>query len=87
MIMISKTENQVTLFLRTAEHCHDPLIMQSAKQSVFLRIQVPASSQTKGLERGCKRLARLARKTLTARFTDFFTDFEKKNPTVLQSTD
>ena len=26
-----------------------------------------------------------ARKTLTPRFTDFFTDFEKK-PTVLQST-
>ena len=25
------------------------------------------------------------RKTLTPRFTDFFTDFEKKNPTVLQS--
>ena len=31
------------------------------------------------------RLARLARKTLTPRFTDLFTDFEKK-PTVLQST-
>ena len=31
--------------------------------------------------------ARLGRdaKTLTPRFTDFFTDFEKKNPTVLQS--
>ena len=27
-----------------------------------------------------------ARKTLTPRFTDFFTDFEKKKPTVLQST-
>ena len=27
-----------------------------------------------------------ARKTLTPRFTDFFTDFVKKNPTVLQST-
>ena len=32
-----------------------------------------------------ERLARFARKTLTPRFTDFFTDFEKK-PTVLQST-
>ena len=27
-----------------------------------------------------------ARKTLTPRFTDFFTDFVKKKPTVLQST-
>ena len=25
------------------------------------------------------------KKSLTRRFTDFFTDFEKKNPTVLQS--
>ena len=30
-------------------------------------------------------LARFARKTLTPRSTDFFTDFEKKKPTVLQS--
>ena len=71
----------------------------------FLRIQVRASSQKKGLERGWKQRARLGRdffslashalpacearalracKTLTPRFTDFFTDFEKK-PTVLQS--
>ena len=63
------------------------------EQSVFLRIQVRASSQTKGLERGWKRRARLgrdarlacetrafrARKTLTLRFTYFFTDFEKIN--------
>ena len=65
---------------------------QTAKQSAFLRIQVRASSQTKGLERGWKqrerlgREARFARKTLTPRFTDFFTDFEKKKPTVLQSS-
>ena len=71
----------------------------TAKQSVFLRIQVRSSSQTKGLGRGWKQRARLgrdarracetralrARKTLTPRFTYFFTDFEKK-PTVLQST-
>ena len=67
----------------------------------FLHIQVCASSQTKGLERGWKQRARLGRdakynffslvshallagKTLTPRFTDFFTDFEKKM-TVLQS--
>ena len=58
-------------------------------------------SQIKGLERGWQKRARLgrdvifslashgrlrlARKTLTSRFTDFFTDLEKK-PTVLQST-
>ena len=33
----------------------------------------------------CEARALRARKTLTPRFTDFFTDFEKK-PTVLQST-
>ena len=31
------------------------------------------------------RLARFARNTVTPRFADFFTDFEKKKPTVLQS--
>ena len=36
--------------------------------------------------RACEARALRARKTLTPRFTDFFTDFEKKNPTVLQST-
>ena len=60
------------------------------KQSVFLRILIRVSSQTKGLERGWKRrarlgrdvlrLARFAHKTLTPRFTDIFTDFEKKKP-------
>ena len=30
------------------------------------------------LVRACEPRARSARKTLTARFTDFFTDFEKK---------
>ena len=35
--------------------------------------------------RVCEARARRARKTLTPRFPDFFTDFEKKNPTVLQS--
>ena len=56
--------------------------------------QVPASSQTKRLERGWKQRVRLerdvkdvfylsphtlrARKTLTTLFTDFVTDFEKK---------
>ena len=46
-------------------------------RAVFLRIQVRASSQTKGLEWGWKQRARLG-ETLTPRFTDFFTDFEKK---------
>ena len=35
--------------------------------------------------RACKAHALRARKTLTPGFPDFFTDFEKKNPTVLQS--
>ena len=35
--------------------------------------------------RACETRALRAHKTLTPRFTDFFTDFEKKNPTVLQS--
>ena len=36
------------------------------------------------LRAGAARVLR-ALKTLTQRFTDFFTDLEKKNPTVLQS--
>ena len=55
---------------------------QTAKQSAFLRIQVRASSQTKGGTRlnlrACETRALRAPKTLTPRFTDFFTDFEKK---------
>ena len=45
-----------------------------------MRIQVRASSQTKGVERGWKREARAVRahQTLTPRVTDFFTDFEEK---------
>ena len=39
------------------ENCWVPR-QQTAKQSVFLRIQVRASSQTKGLERGWKQRAR-----------------------------
>ena len=35
----------------------------------------------------CEARARSARKTITPRFSDFFTDFEKKKPTVLQSID
>ena len=63
----------------------------------FLRIQIRVGSQTKCLERGWKQSlawhARRAfqtrelraRKSLTQRFTDSFTDFEEKT-TVLQST-
>ena len=36
-------------------------------------------------QRACKARALRAPKTLTLRFTDFFTDFEKKKSTVLQS--
>ena len=48
-----------------------------------ISIQVRASSQTKVLERArlktaCEARALRARKTLSPRFTDFFTDFEKK---------
>ena len=44
------------------------------EQTAVLRIQVRASSKTKGLEARALR----ARKTLTPRFTDFFTDLEEK---------
>ena len=63
----------------------------TAKQSVFLRIQVRASSQTKGLERGWKQRARLGK---DAKNTVFFSRhalrislliLRKKNLTVLQS--
>ena len=72
-------------------------LFSSLQNSLYFSVNSSTrGSQTKGLERGWKQRARLgrdvcearalrARKTLTPRFTDFFTDFEKK-PTVLQST-
>ena len=54
--------------------------LQTAKQSVFLRIQVRASCQRSGTRLKTKS------KTLTPRFTDFFYYwFSEKNTTVLQS--
>ena len=69
-------------------------VTQTAKQSVFLRIEVRASSvkqkvwnEVENRERdwgeidalrACEARALRACKTLTPRFTDFFTDFEKK---------
>ena len=74
--------------------------LQDSPYFCIFKIQVHTSSQTKGLERRWKQRARLRRdakffslasqalrfvlKTLMPRFTDFFTDFEKK-PTVLHS--
>ena len=43
----------------------------------------------KGLEhtlRACEARAFRTKETLTPRLTDFFTDFEEKKPTVLQSS-
>ena len=42
---------------------------RTAKQSVFLRIQVRARSQTKGPEQSCKQRARLGRDTHATRHT------------------
>ena len=42
-----------------------PFYAETAKQSVFLRIQVRASTQTKGLERGWKQRARLGERRST----------------------
>ena len=39
----------------------------------------PKTESETGERRGCEARALRARKTLTPRFTDFFTDFEKKN--------
>ena len=44
------------------------------------------SSLASHAPQGCEARALRARKTLTPRFTDFFTDFEKKKTDVLQST-
>ena len=53
-------------------------------QSALAKFQCTLSLVSHAL-RACEARALRARKTLTPRFTDFFTDFEKK-PTVLQST-
>ena len=63
---------------------------QTAKQSAFLRIQVRASSQTKGLERGWTygrvRLARFARLKLLRHASPISLLILRKKPTVLQSS-
>ena len=53
------------------------------------RLQNKVCNEAENRERdwACEARALRARKTLTPRFTDFFTDFEKKKPIVLQSTD
>ena len=53
-----------------------------AKQSVFLRILKYA----RAVKQKVWNEAENARETLTPRFTNFFTDFEKKKTTVLQSS-
>ena len=63
---------------------------QTAKQSAFSRIQVRASSQTKGLERGWTygrvRLARFARRRLLRHASPISLLILRKKPTVLQSS-
>ena len=63
---------------------------QTARQSAFLRIQVRASSQTKGLERGWTygrvRLARFARLRLLRHASPISLLILRKKPTVLQSS-
>ena len=55
------TDSQSRHILQTFMCCPPPYKRWTTKQSVFLRIQVHASSQTKGLERGWKQRARLGR--------------------------
>ena len=59
----------------------------TAKQSVFLRIQVRASSQTKGLERGWKqRSRRVGRARLVLNYATLYRlPILRKKPTVLRS--
>ena len=59
----------------------------TAKQSVFLRIQVRASSQTKGLERGWKqRSRRVGRARLVLNYATLYRLLIlRKKPTVLRS--
>ena len=55
-------QNQPTTSTFTSlKHSRRPCAPSTAKQSIFLRIQVRASSQTKGLERGWKQWPRLGR--------------------------
>ena len=55
------------------------------KYARAVKQKVRNEAENRERDYGRVRLARFARKTLTPLFTDFFTDFEKKNPTVLQS--
>ena len=72
---IPQTSNLVTWLLFTPL-CWQPFRKlniriereQTAKQSVFLRIQVRASSQTKGVERGWKQRTRLGRDAKNTKF-------------------
>ena len=60
--------------------------MRAVKQKVWNEAENRERDWGETLKiRACEARALRARKTLTPRFTDFFTDFEKK-PTVLQST-
>ena len=58
---------------------------RTVKQKVWNEAKTECETGERRL-RACEARALCLRKTLTPRFTDFFTDLEKKNPTVLQST-
>ena len=49
-------------------------------------MRLKTESETGERRSRCEARAPRARKTLTPRFTDFFTDFEEKKATALQST-
>ena len=51
-----------------------------------VRIFAYSSTREQSNKKACEPRASRVRKTLTPHFTDFFTDFEKKNPTVLLSS-
>ena len=81
------------LYSQSEELLSQSLACYTTKQSVFLRIQVHASSQTKGLERAENRerdarvrLARFARVRLFRHTLPISLLILRKKPTVLQST-
>ena len=62
------------------------MIAYSSMYARAVKQKVWNEAENKERDWTCEARALLSRENITPRFTDFFTDFEKKKPTVLQSS-